>query len=94
MDSQVARARIASLERENMRLSLKARLVDRLPFCPDHRDKVRGLSCRQCEIERLLARLRDANSCIGDIYGAGEDVSERTGLYYRQWPHNEAGEVD
>jgi len=24
------------------------------PFCPDHRDKVRGLSCRQCAIESLL----------------------------------------
>ena len=23
------------------------------PFCPDHRDKVRDLSCRQCLVESL-----------------------------------------
>lgn len=39
-----------------------ARLVDGLPFCPDHRDKVAGLPCRECEIEQLrgaLGRIRD-----------------------------------
>jgi hypothetical protein len=31
------------------------RLRERFPFCPDHRDKVAGLPCRECEIERLRA---------------------------------------
>jgi hypothetical protein len=32
---------------------LKARVVDHLPLCPDHRDKVAGKPCLQCEVERL-----------------------------------------
>ena len=28
-----------------------------LPFCPDHRDKVSGLPCRQCAIEILMKSL-------------------------------------
>lgn len=40
---------------ENEKLKLKARYADNAPFCPDHRDKVRGLPCRECEIERLRA---------------------------------------
>lgn len=27
--------------------------ISYLAFCPDHRDKVRGLSCRQCLVESL-----------------------------------------
>ncbi|GAG97044.1 unnamed protein product, partial [marine sediment metagenome] len=42
---------------ENKKLALKARAFDRLPFCPDHRDKVAGKPCRECEIERLQAAL-------------------------------------
>ena len=35
-------ARITDLNHDNAVLSLKARAVDRLPLCPDHRDKVAG----------------------------------------------------
>jgi len=52
------RGKIERLRRENKMLSLKARVHDRLPFCPDHRDKVVGLPCRECEIERLQGKLR------------------------------------
>lgn len=56
-------SRIKELEAENARLRIKANYADRLPFCPDHRDKVAGKSCRECEIERVQrenARLREA----------------------------------
>jgi hypothetical protein len=39
------------------KLGLKARYVDRVPFCPDHRDKVAGKPCRECKIERLKQRI-------------------------------------
>lgn len=45
----------------NKELDLRRRYMAALPFCPDHRDKMKGLPCRQCEIERLQrenARLR------------------------------------
>jgi hypothetical protein len=45
--------RIADLEHKNAVLSLKARVVDRLPLCPDHRDKVAGKPCLQCKVEWL-----------------------------------------
>mgnify|MGYP003466418863 CR=1 FL=1 len=39
-------------------LKLRRRYMRALPFCPDHRDKVIGLPCRECEIERLKAIIR------------------------------------
>lgn len=44
---------VQELPTEIKRLRLKARIHDRLPFCPDHRDKVAGLPCRECKIEEL-----------------------------------------
>lgn len=41
-------------------LGLMARAVDRLPFCADHRDKVAGKACRECEIEQLERQLASA----------------------------------
>lgn len=38
-------------ERLEGQVSLLKRIVDRLPLCPDHRDKVRGRCC-WCEMER------------------------------------------
>jgi hypothetical protein len=35
----------------------KADLADRLPFCPDHRDKVAGKECRECEVAKLRGAL-------------------------------------
>ena len=52
------------LKRENEILSLKSRIIDRLPFCPDHRDKVAGKPCRECEVERLQRRLDAATKII------------------------------
>lgn len=51
--------RVKDLEKQNKVLALKARLADRLPFCPDHRDKVSGKTCRECEIERLEKRVKE-----------------------------------
>lgn len=42
-------------EQELKVLRMKADAHDRLPFCPDHRDKVAGKPCRECEVERLAA---------------------------------------
>ena len=56
----------AALTAENKVLKLKTRLLDRLPFCPDHRDKVAGKPCRECQIEhlkRLLGTVRDQHLC-------------------------------
>ena len=41
--------------KEVAKLRLKERAHDGLPFCPDHRDKVAGKPCRECEVERLAA---------------------------------------
>jgi len=44
-------------EQENTKLreelKLRRHQMSQFPFCPDHRDKVHGLECRECEIERL-----------------------------------------
>lgn len=43
-------------------LRLRRKQMLMTPLCPDHRDKVSGLPCRQCEIERLervIARLKN-----------------------------------
>ncbi len=45
-------------------LKLKARIIERLPFCPDHRDKVAGKSCRECEIENLKRLLNNQDNKI------------------------------
>ena len=61
--------RFAALEQERKKLRLKARIVDRLPFCPDHRDKVHGKPCRECEVERLRAAIRVDEACWLDAGG-------------------------
>ena len=52
-----AAQRIEELEAENGKLRAELKLrrhqMSQFPFCPDHRDKVHGLECRECEIERL-----------------------------------------
>jgi hypothetical protein len=60
----------------------------------------RGCPCDFCvtiraqakEIERLERQIVHAESCIGDIYCCGADVSDRTAEYYRKYP-NEAAEA-
>lgn len=49
-------------------LRLRRKQMLMTPLCPDHRDKVSGLPCRQCEIERLervIVRLK--NEVEGDL---------------------------
>jgi len=41
------------INRLRAELQIRKEQITRMPFCPDHRDKVRGLPCRECEIERL-----------------------------------------
>lgn len=44
---------IGKMQAEN---ALLKRIVDRLPLCPDHRDKVRD-RCIECDCEELRKRL-------------------------------------
>ena len=65
-----ANTKIIQLERE---LRVRKQIMDNEPFCPDHRDKVSGLPCRECEVERLsmaLRRIRD------NLYVWGKDSIE------------------
>lgn len=51
----------ASLEREIKRIRIeldhRRSVMSRFPFCQDHRDKVAGKECRECEIEQLRSLL-------------------------------------
>ena len=61
------KVKIGRLEKENKVLRLKAEGFDRLPFCPDHRDKVRGKPCRECEIEWLRGGLDSIANCSATL---------------------------
>ncbi len=61
--------RIADLTRENAVISLKARVVDRPPLCPDHRDKVAGKPCLQCKVEGLT---RQRNRAWAGLSAVGQ----------------------
>lgn len=52
---------------EISKLRLKSRFIDLLPFCSDHRDKVRGKPCRECTIEWLEYKLDDAVSVARSV---------------------------
>lgn len=63
--------------KQERELELRRAYMQSLPFCPDHRDKVKGKSCRECEIERLKSVIRriisgrwsvtELQESIGDI---------------------------
>ena len=62
-------ARIEELGREAKILRKKVEAVERLPFCPDHRDKVARKPCRECRIEsleRVNAELLEAARGVRD----------------------------
>jgi hypothetical protein len=62
------RGEIDRLTHATAAFSLKARVVDRLPFCPDHRDKVAGKPCLQCEVERLTTAVKTVlREATGDL---------------------------
>ena len=45
-------------------LRLRRSQISRFPFCPDHRDKVYGKQCRECEIEHLQKMVKAAKHLI------------------------------
>lgn len=47
-------------------LALAKRIIDRLPLCPDHRDKVRG-RCLECVNVALLEALEAAEERIAEL---------------------------
>lgn len=58
-------------------LEMRRSFMQRLPFCPDHRDKVREKECRECEIERLQGLIRQViqgNWCVTDLQEAIGDL--------------------
>lgn len=70
---------LAEKEAENTKQAIELRgrrsWMDRSPFCPDHRDKVSGKECRECEIERLTLvltaqgeRLKAAEAVLVEHY--------------------------
>lgn len=67
--AMLERAENAEAERDRLKGELEHRrsVMSRFPFCPDHRDKVAGLECRECEIERLKEELAEAEEAIGHI---------------------------
>lgn len=70
------RQRKAEAERDRLVVELEQRrsVMSRLPFCPDHRDKVAGLECRECEVERIKAELEESEEAIRYVaHGDGYD---------------------
>jgi hypothetical protein len=47
---------MSGLERLQKENALLKRIIDRLPLCPDHRDKIRA-RCVECDNEELRRRL-------------------------------------
>lgn len=60
-----------------------------LPLCPDHRDKVRDLSCRQCTVESLKKSVDLAIDTLDPDMSRSELVQLRETLLRRR---NEIGE--
>jgi len=48
----------AELAKVKVELNLRREQMSRFPFCPDHRDKVHGKECRECEVEHLRRCLK------------------------------------
>ena len=48
----------AELAKVKVELNLRREQMSRFPFCPDHRDKVHGKECRECEVEHLRGCLK------------------------------------
>jgi len=47
-------------------LRLRRHQMSQFPFCPDHRDKVHGLECRECEVEKLRAEFKRRKIDLSD----------------------------
>lgn len=67
-------------------LELAKRIIDRLPLCPDHRDKVRG-RCLECVnialLEALEAATNDETSPVYHSRGCSQHLKGRLGAIRR-----------
>ena len=57
--------------KERKELELRRAQMARNPFCPDHRDKVYGKPCRECEIEHLARIVRQQRAALRMALGSG-----------------------
>ena len=55
-----------------------------LPLCPDHRDKVKRLTCRQCAVESLGKTIDDAIEALDPGMTLSEIVTLREKLIRRR----------
>lgn len=58
-------------DKERAELELRRNQMKRYPFCPDHRDKVFGKRCRECEIEKMSLLLKAAYHLLMAATGPG-----------------------
>lgn len=58
--------------RERAELKLRREQMKRYPFCPDHRDKVWGDPCKQCEIVTMRRLLQAAYHLLMAAQGPDE----------------------
>lgn len=70
-------ARDAEIAKLKIELKHRRSWMSRSPFCPDHRDKVSGKECRECEIESLKAALKGRLTCpicsgFPDLHASGK----------------------
>ncbi|HUU93208.1 MAG TPA: hypothetical protein VM238_18595 [Phycisphaerae bacterium] len=73
------------LKAENVKLQKKAEQLDRMPLCPDHRDKFHGGDCLACEVERLQGLVRRLRIAILDLL----DEQNGVPLLTRETEYNE-----
>jgi hypothetical protein len=50
--------------KDRAELELRRRQMASSPFCSDHRDKLKGKPCRECEIEHLKRLVKAAKHLI------------------------------
>lgn len=55
-EAKLVKEKVMGPSSEKIELEMRRRFMHNLPFCPDHRDKVAGKFCRECEIERLMKK--------------------------------------
>lgn len=56
----------AEVEQLKAQIRVRKAIMDRLPFCSDHRDKVAGMPCRECQVELLQKELAEARKVTKD----------------------------
>jgi hypothetical protein len=61
----------AELVKVKVELNLRREQMSKFPFCPDHRDKVNGKECRECEVEHLRGLLKRLEWAGKEMTGYG-----------------------